>query len=764
MTFPAHLLLAAPLISPALLGAGALLMAAPILIHLLNRRRFRRVEWAAIEFLQEANRRNRRRIRLEEFLLLLLRCLAVLLIGLLLARPFLSSNPLAALLKGGQYERIVVLDDSLSMNASPSGASPMVAARKRLNGWINRLVADGANDSLTLYLTSMPDKPVYNGAPLNEEALAGILDRIEKLGAVDARSDLAAALARVEKALTSESRRLNRAVYVLTDLRAHDWKAAGESGDAAPGSSAIETLKRIAGTASGVYVVDLGDGENENLVLEALAPLDKTLIAGVPARFEASVRNRSDRAAGGVRVRFHGGDSPPVEKELGAIPAGGAGTATFTHTFARDPGAGEKPEPRRVRVEIVAGSGDARDALRDDNVRYLPARLTSGIPVLVVDGDPSGAFGQSETLYVEKALSPRGDAVSGVDVTVVDEDGFADADLSDYQVVFLCNLYRVAAEVRGRLESWVRAGGGVVLALGDQVDEDFYNNELHKAGAGLLPLALESIEGDESEENCAFLNPVARSHAIFRYFEGESSPLLAGVNVFRWWKGKVPAELLDKGTATMVARFTGDGEDPAIVESRFGDGRVLTLTTPLDDDWSNWPKEAASYLIALQEMTRHIAGSRAEEGTIRAGQPIEAPVSLTRFKTEASVAGPDEKTWQVEARPPAEGESAVWRIDFENTRRKGFYELELAGTGGGPVASILFAANVDEREGDLRRIERASLKSSFGDAPVVVLGNAPFEDMARPAGRSELWKVVLAALAVVLIGEAAYARWLGAKR
>ena len=71
-------------------------MAVPILIHLLARRRFRRICWAAIAFLLEAERRNRRRIRVEQLILLALRCLAVLLLALLVSRPFVQPGSLAA--------------------------------------------------------------------------------------------------------------------------------------------------------------------------------------------------------------------------------------------------------------------------------------------------------------------------------------------------------------------------------------------------------------------------------------------------------------------------------------------------------------------------------------------------------------------------------------------------------------------------------------------------------------------------------------------
>ena len=106
------------LFNPGLFLAGAAAIAIPILIHLLNKRKFKIVDWAAMDFLLDADKKNRRRIRLENIILLLLRCLAVLLIGLLLARPFIPTSATAGLINAAQFERIVLLDDSLSMQAS----------------------------------------------------------------------------------------------------------------------------------------------------------------------------------------------------------------------------------------------------------------------------------------------------------------------------------------------------------------------------------------------------------------------------------------------------------------------------------------------------------------------------------------------------------------------------------------------------------------------------------------------------------------------
>src|SRR5262245_41019124 len=131
--------------NPAILATGTLLVAAPIIIHLLNRRRFKVVDWAAMDFLLEADRRNRRRVRLENLIVLLLRCLAVLLLGLLLARPFDSSGLLAKLTGAQKIEHIFVVDDSVSMQALVKNESAMEEARRRMVD-VARSLAVGKTD------------------------------------------------------------------------------------------------------------------------------------------------------------------------------------------------------------------------------------------------------------------------------------------------------------------------------------------------------------------------------------------------------------------------------------------------------------------------------------------------------------------------------------------------------------------------------------------------------------------------------------------
>src|SRR5437588_11220079 len=118
------------LLNPLLIW-GTLLGVIPIIIHLLNRRRFRRVEWAPMRYLKLTIQRNRRRIQIEQLLLLLVRIALPVLLFFFLARPVLHPTGLERwAFGGGRASQVVVIDDSVSMGYASAGPSAFGRARE----------------------------------------------------------------------------------------------------------------------------------------------------------------------------------------------------------------------------------------------------------------------------------------------------------------------------------------------------------------------------------------------------------------------------------------------------------------------------------------------------------------------------------------------------------------------------------------------------------------------------------------------------------
>ena len=99
----------------------------PIIIHLIFRQRYRRIPWAAMDFLLMAIRRTRRRLRIENLLLLILRVLAVVLMVLACAVPLLHGGG-GVLGRSGTKHIIVVIDCSYSMGYHRAGAGGVPAS------------------------------------------------------------------------------------------------------------------------------------------------------------------------------------------------------------------------------------------------------------------------------------------------------------------------------------------------------------------------------------------------------------------------------------------------------------------------------------------------------------------------------------------------------------------------------------------------------------------------------------------------------------
>jgi len=747
---------------------GSLLVASPIIIHLLSKRRFRTVDWAAMEFLLEAQRRNRRRIRLEHLLLLLLRCLAVILLSLLVARVFLRPSGLAArVVEAARFERIVLLDDSPSMEARVGPKTVFDAAKEGLVAYVRRTARQRPGDTFTLVTTSEPDRPVLAGQFLADGKADAVCRTIGSLEVSDSSAAFDAALLAMEERLGSPRGNINREVLVLTDFRRRDWQAPAEAaadaseagpppegtphqdappdaGSRTPGLPGL--LKRLAKAVEGFTVVDVGGDRGPNLAVTNVVVGEKTIVAGVPARFEVTVANYGPTDATDVEVTLTAGDAVPLRATLDAVPAGGRAAVPFTFVFG-DAG------PAPVRAEIPA------DIVPRDNVYFYAARVRNGVPILLVDGEPSSEYGESETFYLHRALDPPGEIASGNDVHIVTENQFEDRALDEFQVVVLANVYRVTEGRIAALGEWVRAGGGLVIFLGDQVDEVVYNEKLAR-GAGLFPISLVAIKGDETDGRWVHLQPEVANHPVLQVFAGTQNPFLGRVKFFRWYSGVVPKQDLQSGRTQVLATYSDTDGSPAIVEKRVGDGRVLLVTTTADAEWTNWPADP-SFLVSVLEMVRYAERATTGGGGLAVGSPLRADIDPARYVSEVLVEGPGGEVVPVQAVPTED--PARLRLTYGDTAARGFYRLRLS-THEGAEEARLFAANVSPTEGDLTPADADLLRRALGDTKVTFLKGKQYLGEGPTGARAEVWRSLLMALVLVLFGEQVLAWWFGKRR
>ena len=261
------------------------LVAAPILIHLLNRIRYRRVRWAAIEFLLTSERRAVRRARLKQILLMTLRTLLLAAALLALLRPVLGGG-LARLF--GEGDRVaILLDASASMSAESASGAAFVRARRQAEDALRSL----PRSVRTMAGTFADGLETPFREPLRDrDAVARFVADARRL---DAAGDVPAALRAAAERLAKTGK--GGVIWVLTDLRAEGWRAAD--------AGAWEAVRRSLDKAGGVRVVlsDLDAGTPANFGVDALRLSPAAPVAGDAPKLTATLayfgKGRGETAA-----------------------------------------------------------------------------------------------------------------------------------------------------------------------------------------------------------------------------------------------------------------------------------------------------------------------------------------------------------------------------------------------------------------------------------------------------------------------------------
>ncbi len=722
------------------MALGALGASIPVIIHLLNRRRFKITRWAAMEFLLASLRKNYKRVRMENLLLLLLRVLMFILIALALARPRVTESGALGALGTESRHAIIVLDNSFSMGYREGSDTCFDRAKDVAQQILNSL---DTGDVISLLAMSDVTRPVIKQATLDVGLVRQEVKRIRRgWGATDVRAALVAAAG-----LLDSTKKPRKEIFIITDMQALGW---GNKG-AEPSSELESALEHIRKQAK-VFVVDVGSAEPENLAVTKLAPVSSIIGTGTQSEFEGEGSNFGRTQKSGVQLRCLVDKFNQGVKTLD-IPPGKSKTTTLTHSF-------HTKGMHVIQVQL------GEDRLPPDNVRHLAVNVEEFVRTLLVNGETSTEPDENETYFIERALSPPteqvGLKVSHVKPTTITEFGISGADFAKYRLVVLANLASLAAEKPVlRLEDYVKRGGALVVFLGDRVDAAFYNQRLFKDGNGLLPARLGSEMGttgpNRKGTHIELLKPV---HPAFRRFTGEKAFFISrSVLFYKYYELHLPKQLED---VRVVAQFHGGG--PAIVEKTFGRGRVMLFASSCDAEWNNFPTSAA-YLVVVHDLLRHLASGEFEQRNVIVHQPYRRTFAPAELIDTVKVRRPDGA--EKELRPylirPAgrraseESENAtltLTQIRFLETDVAGQYKLELRRKDGSRPPIEYFAVNVPPQESDLRRYApddaKAAVKgiqfeyaTSLAELKLAVRQSRAGREFARP--------LLLALLAVTCV-------------
>ena len=753
---------------------GGLAVAAPILIHLLNKRRFKIVQWAAMDFLFEADKKNRRRVQLENFILLMLRCLAMLLLALMLARPFLPSSVTAVMQQSQKVERVIMIDDSLSQRVINDSQSSLDMARESVTQLVTQLAnSTDTEDWLTVMLTSDTSQFLIDNQPLTPTTLTGHLQTIEDINYSDQAADYSQALAGMKTHLSGDQN-YGRVAYLYSDLRKRDWLVgnAGEDGSSDVDSAAPNKIvQSFSQSLLGTFVVDTAGPNDQNLAITSIRA-DGLLVANKVINFIVEVANFGDTTVADLKVLLQVGESQPQYKTVASLAPQEKQDLVFTWVFnAAEMEKGlldfeqEKTSTRDYRItaqidrQSLSGDGLKLDQLGEDSTRLLAASVIDGIPVLLVDGDPSATSERSETHYL-RSLEVLGTGLTMTAATISD---LETASLSDFEVIFLCNVDEVSADRTAALKQWVTSGGSLVLMPGNRVRATTFNDTFFNEGEGLSPVKLVSIAGDPTMAKWTNFEVAPQVHPALQVMIDSDASSLGNVDVFSWWTSEFGADV-DMQSVEVPLRLSDADNSIAMLDRRISDGRVIVFTIPGDGDWTMWPS-SPTFAPVMVDLISYLAGSKNAESSIQLGGSVKVPVDLSAFENRVSVRDPENEKMETVAKPlnPEKAQSVLYQAEFDNFSKRGFYDIELT-RHSGETQNVLVATNYDSRESQLKRLSETVLEKKFFGDKAQLVTTAGLLGQTIDGGNSELWMTILIVLMIVLGAEQFLGWFWGRKR
>lgn len=706
---------------------GGLAFSIPLIIHLLNRSRFRTIDWGAMHLLESVLKVNHRRLRIEQILLLLIRCAIPLALAACLARPVLTGS--AALEGEAPVSMVVVVDNSYSMDTQEAQGTRLEQALTSASEMIG--ATHQGSEISVLFPGSKPtrllDRPAFDSAIVTRN----LAQQQGGMGAADYAATLSEAVEMLGK--MSHAR---KELIVISDFQPRDWETLG----------GVETTVQEAIASSDVPIhatfLPVGQNADENISVESLDYARRVIGVGQLLNVRVNIRQWGRTDSGTQRVQLSI-DGESVGQTQVNLPGDSTTQVLFPIRF-------EKAGSHVMEVEVLSD-----DPLPSDNVLRASIDVWDVIEVVLVDGAPSPEPLKSETDFLSIALTPltlgRLPLADLVQTESIEVPALNAEVLENARVLVLANVARLNDSQLAEVQQFVERGGALLISLGDRVDLNWYNDSLLQAG--LLPRRLVSLQGAlaETQDDVPGLGtqviPQNYEHPALVFFNDPQQGDLSTASIRRWYSTAEANEVSDgeADNLSSIMASLGSG-DPWLIEKKVGNGSVVLMTTACDADWTNFPLQPV-YVPLVQQLVTTLAANATPPRNIETGQPavavLEPVAEGVAAVDQALVITPAGQQRTI----PVQTQDERRQIRFDSTQQPGVYELT---TPEGELVHFVARTTAEESDPRLMKDEQVKLKAEALGGQVIDSSKAYLaENDLRRHGR-EIWKYLLAAMVGLL--------------
>ncbi len=684
-------------LNPAVLPAltAALL---PILIHLLTRRRLKKVGVSSVVFLQQLQKKRMRQIKVRQWLLLVLRTLIVLFLILAFSRPVLRTT-LSFVGSSTSTTVAILLDNSYSMGFETPRGRLFDLSKQRVSELIG-LFKPGDEVVLLPFADRPPVAKQWEIGD-TESTFSLIRDFILNLQLSYRATDVSRALEKASKFL-SGSENPHKEIFLLTDMEENGWRDLQKE----------KVFAQLEGIS--LYLLPVEAAQEENVSVERVTVPQQILSVKGQIEFEVQVTNyrRSDIRDLSLCLYLDGERLSQLTLNMGA---GQTKRAVFQVV----------PE----KTGVLAGYVEIEpDRLSVDNRRYFCVSIPARVKVLLVGNK------ESDTYFLSRALNPSDSKQAFMQVTSTIEEKISLQQIEENDVIILANVRHLDQWQVEQLRASVKQGKGLLICLGSQVEKEFYNQQLLPQFSQIRLGGLLGIAGGESSYYS--FGKIDLSHPILKGLlqkERIDSPRFYSIHQTVSSPQVEPIIWYNQGS-------------PALCESKLGKGRIILFTSAVDLEWTDLPVKGI-FTPLFYRIVQYLA-TALPEGLQQIGEPIE--------RTFGELESP------VECQDPMGNRVSLFPVPWPGGMRWRLGEVELPGiwellSQGRKVEKI--AVNVDARESAPQKITERQIKTLLGNVAFKVIpeGRNLKREVEQSRFGREVWRECLLLALILVAAEMAVA-------
>lgn len=574
-------------LNPAVLF-GLLAASIPILIHLFNLRKLKKIEFSTLAFLKELQKNKIRKVKLKQWILLALRVLIILCLVLAFARPTLKGLAIGGTTSAAKTTAVLIIDDTFSMSVIDNQGSLLNQAKAAAK---NLLKNFQEGDEVAVIQVSQADKKDVSIS----KSIVDIQKTIDAIEPAYQSGQLHSSITKAVQVL-SQSKNFNKEIYILSDFQA------GRLAD----EKTLSDFSSILDQNVRIYAVNYSGKDVYNIGIENLKVNTQIFEKEKPVNFTVTVTNYSNRNVDNVIISLFVNNerSAQVSTSLN----GGESKQLNIDALVKSSGF----------VNVFAEIED--DEILPDNRRFTSIFIPENIPIIIFTDDPA------DSRFVELALTAIENQITFV-ITKKNLSELSAYDLKRYEVVLILGSQNLNAW--SKLKEYSLNGGRLFIAPGSKTTLAAYQKMLNEIGLP-APVTLAGKAGDQT--NSVLFETTDINHPVFQdIFTNKDKIKIESPEIFSYFK------LSTQGKGRSIITLQ-DGSS-FLGEYRIKHGKIFLMNSAPVMSWSNFPLKSI-FVPLMNKSILYLASKDKSEMNILAGNSFDIDIR-GRSVSQLKVLRPD---------------------------------------------------------------------------------------------------------------------------